>query len=447
MYQKLDAFLERHSQHIDQITDLGKYMDAEPLFAEPADFIPAVEYERRILAVEKLLADQRKVRGEPGWHFSALQFSTLMAMPLTSLQKPGLDQFNLLHQLNDQLHSVVFHFFQKRGQEEEPDLRMSSRSGISSKRKGKEPAAGDLPRSAKRPASNTSNPTPTHPGSQALSGVLPQDKERARNKTQAKKCRELDHHRCVVTGARDPEVCHIIPFAWNSTTRSATKTAGLLATLRYFFNFGSSQLATLIIAPSGSDRAWNMIALNPTLHTWWSKGYFAFKYMGREDLESTGQSRVQLQFRWMPRSIDSEWRRPVNLEHEKDPMNGLLAQLAHHYGRGAPSVCNVDDGCDGCDGCDKISGVAAVDLRTHRPIRSGHLFYVTRETSSVDSFKAMIELQWAIIHVAAMSGAATAVDLQRLDDDDDFWSEDNIIDWQKEVVSEHKDELGREHTG
>ncbi|KAH7155135.1 hypothetical protein B0J13DRAFT_544861 [Dactylonectria estremocensis] len=60
----------------------------------------------------------------------------------------------------------------------------------------------------------------------------------------------------------------------------------------------------LLIKSLGSvGKAWNMMALGPLFYVWWSKTYFAFKYLRTTPHEAGLDVRnIQLQFRWMPQS-------------------------------------------------------------------------------------------------------------------------------------------------
>lgn len=137
-----------------------------------------------------------------------------------------------------------------------------------------------------------------------------------RNEAQANKRKELDGHRCILTKQQFPHACHIVGYAANNTEESrASLDQWLPMAVQFFFteNLGqiSSDVRHIFSSSVGaSDRKWNMLSLNPTLHDWWSRGCFGLKWIG---LAATPRSAdpeeiqtVLLQFEWLM------WRaRPV----------------------------------------------------------------------------------------------------------------------------------------
>ncbi|KAK3689595.1 hypothetical protein B0T22DRAFT_379668, partial [Podospora appendiculata] len=106
-----------------------------------------------------------------------------------------------------------------------------------------------------------------------------------------------DQNRCVITGTSDPEVCHIIPFAANSTEeargrwRHAITSVAQLNMVKTLNNEDSyaleRRLLSLFSSEVGvSDRHWNTISLSPALHDWWGKAYFGSRCLGTRDVDS-----------------------------------------------------------------------------------------------------------------------------------------------------------------
>lgn len=271
--------------------------------------------------------------------------------------------------------------------------------------------------------------------------ATPGDKERSVEEKE--KCYIQDNERCIVTGVANPHVCHIIPFAWNNTATRCDEASTLSILLDYFVTPGHC-LYQLCREVGSSDKVWNMVALSPLLHSWWSKGYFALKYLGSDPAEATSSLAViTLQFRWMPRSSVQNGIHIVKLEDQRDPRKGLLAQLNHHYGDGVSTACDTE----GCTGCYRTSLVGVANLESNHRICSGDIIKVRREAKYVPEFKSMIDLQWALICTAAMSGAAGTPELLRgLDDDQDEPSADKRVEeWRKDVVPGQEAESDESH--
>ncbi|KAH7019121.1 hypothetical protein EDB80DRAFT_869796 [Ilyonectria destructans] len=184
-----------------------------------------------------------------------------------------------------------------------------------------------------------------------------------RSKTVADKCRELDGDRCIVTGYTHPEICHIVPFAWNNSDYNVSKTEKFIPIISDFLDLpvdsdSTRALASLYAERGSSDKVWNIVALNSIQHFWW------------------------------------------------DPEKHLSSQLNHSYGS-KPTICDKDN----CETCQGTSGVTAHNAHSGRPIRTGDIFTVVRDTNDVNFFHRMIDIQWAIICAAAISGAALAPEL------------------------------------
>jgi hypothetical protein len=70
--------------------------------------------------------------------------------------------------------------------------------------------------------------------------------------------------------------------------------------------------------------------------------------------------------------------------------------------------------------------VNAAYASSNRPLLSGHTVCIQHDTEEeAKSMKLMIDLQWACVVIAAMSGAADPVNLPEDDDDDDDDNDDD----------------------
>ncbi|KAH7153568.1 hypothetical protein EDB81DRAFT_932172 [Dactylonectria macrodidyma] len=223
---------------------------------------------------------------------------------------------------------------------------------------------------------------------------------KARNKAESNRCREQDNNRCVVTNTQDAEFCHIIPFAWNSCESNLVKTKKFKRSLIRCFGLEDTISAlhgpsTLTDGLGSSDKTWNMLTLNPWLHVWWGKGFFAFKWLGvlppHPDRLDTQE--VQLQFRWMLRSQTSNGTDLVNLKDPRDPTKSLLGSMDHFYGPGTHQQrqCHVD-----YNHCAETIGRAITNPLTCHSIEFGTIITVARDSDSIDKFKVMIDIQWAL---------------------------------------------------
>lgn len=100
---------------------------------------------------------------------------------------------------------------------------------------------------------------------------------------------------------------------------------------------------------------------------------------------------IELQFRWLPylpKSREKHPTRQIQLQEQKDTTKGMIYQF------------------------DTYSEAGANFNASNRPVCSGHIFqvYVSQKD---ENLVAMIKLQWALLQVAAMSGAVQAPELLR----------------------------------
>jgi len=165
----------------------------------------------------------------------------------------------------------------------------------------------------------------------------------------------------------------------------------------YAFMFGRAvepKLQRLLANGLGcSDKSWNMICLNRQLHFWWAEARFGLKCLGITRHDELN-SRIQVQFYWLPR-------------HNGNPKE--YARL---------EVNEVQEMLQGSRPC----SISASRVESNRSIVSGQIFEMTMEHEEAANMKLMVDVQWALIRIAAMSGAAGAPEL--LDDprdpDSDF---------------------------
>uniref|UniRef100_A0A8H7N3R2 HNH nuclease domain-containing protein n=1 Tax=Bionectria ochroleuca TaxID=29856 RepID=A0A8H7N3R2_BIOOC len=141
----------------------------------------------------------------------------------------------------------------------------------------------------------------------------PGAKEVNRNKSESNKALERDGKRCLVTGAIKPDVCHIIPYRLNSNPATEPQSRDIFARILVHIvpaEDGKNLMRLLFPTHQGkqvlgaSDKIWNLLTLSPQVHRFWSSCYFAFKWVGVLNPDPNAKTQtVQLEFRWMPRSI------------------------------------------------------------------------------------------------------------------------------------------------
>ncbi|KAK2054101.1 hypothetical protein LY76DRAFT_246800 [Colletotrichum caudatum] len=222
-----------------------------------------------------------------------------------------------------------------------------------------------------------------------------------RDSSQSTSALRRDNKRCVITGAPHPDVCHIFPFA-SLRRRGATNTnLGAMAML-----WGEHRIRQLRVKLAGRyafgasdnvnivDTARNMISLNPQLHDWWGRGFFALEPMGEpvqsSDTSETsaGSSKKQkLQGKWSIK-LRFHWLRKTDVptltstvDFRRDPLSMLVAP-------------------------DPERPVAAVDLKTWRPVESGQVFTVSAEDPNELPDHDILLLQWDILRMWRLAGGA-----------------------------------------
>lgn len=211
-----------------------------------------------------------------------------------------------------------------------------------------------------------------------------------RDEREKQACLERDG-RCVITGYECPEAAHIIPFAWDESAESNEKTMDYTRHLEHF-GIPLGQFVKYDVLGS-SDVAANMISLSPTLHTSWGKAFFGFKPLGVEsytDADGTKKAKITIQFVWLPRSEADKMTRGLNLRKEgaKNP-NSLISQLRAHI---------------------RAKHLVTLNTTTRVPVESGHVFHIHCDLRDGKKMYDMLVIQWALIRIGAMSGAADVID-------------------------------------
>lgn len=231
---------------------------------------------------------------------------------------------------------------------------------------------------------------------------------------------DRDHFTCIAVYTSQPEACHIIPFAVNSTPDALKALTDAGGFFQLFPGPEPVQDRNLLIDHLAcSDKSWNMLSLNRQMHKWWSDAMFAFKCLGIIPGKGGEEAAmIQLQFHWMPqRSKEHHWARPIEFA------NGEAVEMVREWKR--KPCYGTHDSQPG------VGHVAAVDVTSCRLLQTGHVVELCMPLEEAGKMKAMIDLQWASLQIASMSGAADWDDFFQ-PPDDDLYAEalwDSVAGW------------------
>ena len=202
-------------------------------------------------------------------------------------------------------------------------------------------------------------------------------------------CRQRDRQ-CVLTGNAISEVAHLFPFSMlkrSPVTGSGFKFWDLLKA--YWSNDRIQEWRNVLYSDQndpdkGVETCRNLICLSPDAHAYWTKAYFALQPIKLSD----DKKRLDVIFHWMPQGkyLDVDLlRRPSALED-----------------------------------LDRGSNIRLFHFLTGRPICSGDTFSLTTDDPVMHPLPdyGLLEMQWILQRLAAMSGAAEIYDDFDNDDDD-----------------------------
>lgn len=238
--------------------------------------------------------------------------------------------------------------------------------------------------SSKRPklSLNTSPPSPSPvdrtPGDQTPVG---------RDSSLTGPCLKRDNNRCLITEAGMPlEVAHIYPYSMHKQEET-TELRKFWDTLQFFWAKEKVDAwRNAISGLKGTETLINRLSLAPSAHRYWGNTMFALKPLKRSE---DGTS-MEVQFFWLPRN---------------SPGARTIA---------TPPVIHNDMESTG----DNIRLFNCADCTI---IKSGRVLTFTTDDPKdkpLPSY-ALLDLQWALHRVAALSGASEEQDSDGDDDDDD----------------------------
>lgn len=135
-----------------------------------------------------------------------------------------------------------------------------------------------------------------------------------------------------------------------------------------------------------------MLSLSPDVHEGWGRALFGLKPIAvvpEEEGEGV-MGDLSFQFVWLPRGYYKRRASPVDLMKEKaDDPQSLIYEL-NDYTRPA--------------------GLHLTSTRTKTSIESGHIFHIKCPIKEAEKLRDMLAIQWALIRISAMSGAADTID-------------------------------------
>ena len=403
MKEKIQEALERHlevyGEDPEVMHHLQSFLQARPLYSAPIPRDKIFERHHDLAKeVEALIQKPLLRRKMEPFNLSTMGLATLMQMPTVQLHgiikllSGKLDHQELVPELSassadiaEALRSIpaaMNHFLSRK---------------VESERKIKRGAVLEL---------GDQGPLKTKSSVASVStNAMGMDKEKSvpRNGAERRKCFQRDGDKCIVTGSPDPEACHIIPFSWNATSGQQSQTLHHMKTLRIFMRKAEYEDLLLDLGIFGgvhaktrgsSDKSWNMVSLSPQLHDWWGRAYWAFQVFNREEVEGIPEEgakevegdkkrveKVVLQFHWM--------QIPVDRQKRAMPSEGVV------WGEASQLHTKLQQ-----------NERAAHNCSWHWPIRSGDLFEVFLEPEDAAKFVRMMDLQWSIINIVALAGAA-----------------------------------------
>lgn len=207
-------------------------------------------------------------------------------------------------------------------------------------------------------------------------------------------------------------MCHIIPFATNA---SQTNIQFYGVTRFYSSSFLGhdieDELNVLVVdEPGSSDKSWNMLSLHPTLHALWEKCLFGIKCLGIVPHDNE-YSKIQLQFHWMP----YQTRKPGDMI--KTPYENFIREISQ-------SPVN-----------EQANPAITMEVRrdSGRELETGQTFEILAEKDDAEKMKVALDVRWAVVRLAAISGAARAWDLEddpdECDDGGSIATTEQVEDW------------------
>lgn len=211
----------------------------------------------------------------------------------------------------------------------------------------------------------------------------------------AKRSKERDGNLCVLSRMGAAQACHIYPWCAFGA-QSTSRVTNFWKTLRFFWPTDKVDAwrAKIFLdngTPYGTETVENMITFTATLHNFHSEGAFAL----RPVRITADKTQLELEFHWLKRQVrDSK----VMVDLLELPMSSRNLKESGH----GQFLCYLDNG---------------VPTR----LVSGQRFTMTTDDPVNKPLPdpGLLELQWHLQRILAMSGAAGWKE-DEFDDDDDY---------------------------
>ncbi|KAI2619267.1 hypothetical protein GGR54DRAFT_647936 [Hypoxylon sp. NC1633] len=380
--EKLDSFLERHSTHPDDRRALIAFLDADPRRASATSYFEQIEERLELARQLKELIEVRSksigVKKPPST--TAAFWSTMMVVDLpvlratiqrlaaspeplelivlSSAKLPLLFKLFLTKQhSNDDIcpyeHWMVVDEQEETEKKEDEEENEGNGKETTTKKKKKRDDAGRVGR------------------------IKPNHRE-------SSKCRHRDGDVCIITGASNPEVCHIFPFA----SLNNTYTPYVLNVMSVIYRDEVVKRYRELLTSHGNivDAPQNMLCMNGTLQKWWRMGRFALKPVTKL------KNGIRLEFHWL-QTAGKMIRDTVPIDTDPRPLLKDFSDVS---------------------GCTSIS-----NSRTCRPILTGEIFDIVSDDESLLPSYDILQLQWDLLRMVSLNGASEEPDDEGEDGDDD----------------------------
>jgi hypothetical protein len=233
----------------------------------------------------------------------------------------------------------------------------------------------------------------------------------------AKRSKERDGNLCVISRMSAAQACHIYPWCAFGTAQSKNRVDNFWGVLRLFWPKDKVDAWHAKIfqdngTPYGTETVENMITFTATLHNFHTEGAFAL----RPVRITADKTQLELEFHWLKRQVRDS-RSTVDLLEL--PMSSRDLTESEH----GQYLCYLDHG---------------VPTR----LVSGTKFTMTTDDPINKPLPdpGLLELQWHLQRILAMSGAAGWKEDDFDDDDDDSHPPEDFVHQWVEDTWEHRQE-------
>jgi hypothetical protein len=211
----------------------------------------------------------------------------------------------------------------------------------------------------------------------------------------AKRSKERDGNLCVISGMGAAQACHIYPWCAFGA-QSSNRVASFWSVLELFWPKDKVDAWRAKIfhnngTPYGTETVENMITFTATLHNFHTEGAFALRPLRI----TADKTQLELEFHWLKRQVRDP-RATVDLLELPMSSRGLLgSELGQH-------LCFMDNGVP-----TRLVSGKKFTMKTDDPVNKPL------------PDPGLLELQWHLQRIMAMSGAAGWKEDDFDDDDDD----------------------------